>query len=162
MILDLIALENTSRVWLYQADRDLTYDELDDVREDIFNFLGSWTAHAAELHTYGNVFHRRFLGLFVDETASAGASGCSIDSSVRFVQELGGKYGINFFDRMSYDYMDEKEEIHFINHTEMPEAYKNGVIDDNTLFFNHLVKSKGEFLKSWLVPLKESWHFKFV
>jgi len=78
MILDLIALENTSRVWLYQADRDLTYDELDDVREDIFNFLGGWTAHAAELHTYGNIFHRRFLGLFVDETASTGASGCSI------------------------------------------------------------------------------------
>jgi len=61
MILDLIALDNSSRVWIYQADQEFTYDELDDAREDIMNFLTEWTAHSAELDCYGNIFHKRFL-----------------------------------------------------------------------------------------------------
>jgi len=162
MILDLIALDGTSRVWLYQADRELSYDELDDIREDLFGFLSQWTAHNAELHTYGNVFHRRFLGLFVDESLSTSASGCSIDASVRFVQDLGQKYSIDFFDRMQYSYMDAEEIIHTISHTELPAAYAEGLVVDETLFFDHLVKDKTSFLKSWLVPLKDSWHYKFI
>ena len=162
MILDLIALDGTSRVWLYQAHRELTYDELDEIREDIFNFLSSWTAHSAELHTYGNVFHRRFLGLFVDQSLAASASGCSIDASVRFIQELGKKYDIDFFDRMTYCYMDAEEIIHSISHTELPAAYATGLVTDNTLFFDHLVKDKASFLSSWLVPLRDSWHYRFA
>ena len=162
MILDLIALDGTARVWIYQADRELTYDELDDIREDLQAFMSEWTAHSAELHTYGNVFHRRFLGLFVDESMAASASGCSIDASVRFVQAMGSKYGIDFFDRMTYSYMDSDEVIHSIKHTELASAYKAGMITDSTLFFDHLVKDKSSFLTSWLVPLKDSWHFRFV
>jgi hypothetical protein len=104
MVRDLIALENTSKVWIYQADRDITYDELDEMRPEIFQFLEEWTSHNQHLMTYGNVFHRRFLAFFVDETFS-GASGCSIDKSVNFVEYLGAKYKINFFDRNTFAYM---------------------------------------------------------
>jgi len=162
MILDLIALDNTSRVWIYQADREFNYDELDDVREDIMHFLSKWTAHNQELHTYGNIFHKRFLALFVDESNSHGASGCSIDGSVRFVQELGSKFNVNFFDRMLYAYMDEHENIHTIAHTNLSPTYQEGNINDGTLFFDNLVKIKGDFLQNWLVPLKHSWHARFL
>lgn len=162
MILDLIALDNSSRVWLYQADREFTYDELDEAREDIFNFLDQWTAHSVELNTYGNIFHRRFLGLFVDESTSTGASGCSIDSSVRFVQELGEKFGIDFFNRMIYSYMTAEEDIKLLAHHELSSAHKTGIINDDTLFFDNLVKTKGQFLERWLIPLKDSWHQKFL
>lgn len=162
MILDLIALDPTSRVWLYQADRELSYDELDDARELLFDFLSEWTAHRQELHTYGNIFHRRFLGLFVDESQAAGASGCSIDSSVRFVQQLGERMDINFFERTAYAYMDAQEVIHPIGHADLGTAYSSGQITDDTLFFDNLVKTKEQFLKSWLVPLKDSWHSRFL
>lgn len=162
MILDLIALDNTSRVWLYQADREFTYDELDDAREMIFDFLSDWTSHAAELHTYGNIFHKRFLGLFVDESNSSGASGCSIDSSVRFVKELEQRFGVNFFDRTTYAYMDEAEDIYTIKQTELGQALENGTVKKDTLFFDNLVTTKDAFLKSWLKPLEESWHSRFI
>lgn len=160
MILDLIALDDSSKVWIYQADKEFSYDELDVAREEIFHFLTDWTSHSRELATYGNIFHRRFLAFFVDETNSS-ASGCSIDKSVKFVEYLGTKLGKDFFDRMTYAYM-ENEEIHTIPHSELAQAYKAGSIDENTLFFDNLVKTKGDFLKYWIKPLKDSWHTRFV
>lgn len=160
MILDLIALDNTSKVWIYQSDKEFSYDELDEAREDIFNFLNDWTAHSRDLSCYGNIFHRRFLAFFVDETNSS-ASGCSIDKSVKFVEYLGSKFGKDFFDRLTYAYMID-EEIYTIGHADLGDAYAAKSINDDTLFFDNLVKSKEEFLKYWIKPLKTSWHTKFL
>lgn len=160
MILDLIALDNSSKVWIYQADREFTYDELDEAREDIFHFLTEWTAHSRALYCYGNIFHRRFLAFFVDETNSH-ASGCSIDKSVSFVTQLGNKFGVDFFDRMTYAYM-KNEEIFTLSHNDLSAAYKDNVINEDTLFFDNLVKDKGAFLEEWIKPLKNSWHKRFL
>jgi hypothetical protein len=160
MILDLIALDNTSKVWIYQSDKEFTYDELDVAREDIFHFLTDWTAHSQGLTCYGNIFHRRFLAFFVDETNS-NASGCSIDKSVKFVEYLGNKLGKDFFDRMTYAYMVD-EEIFTLNHNDLQSMYTSNSINDETLFFDNLVKTKGDFLKLWIKPLKESWHTRFL
>jgi hypothetical protein len=160
MIRDLIALENTSKVWVYQASRDFTYDELDEARPLIFDFLDSWTSHNQDLLTYGNIFHRRFLALFVDES-HATASGCSIDKSVHFVTELGNQFGVNFFDRETIAYMID-EEIYFCPLSSLKDLYKEGTINDGTLMFNHLVTTKGDFLKKWIIPLNESWYKRFV
>lgn len=160
MILDLIALEDTSKVWIYQSNREFTYDELDVAREDIFHFLNAWTAHNHALTCYANVFHRRFLAFFVDESNSS-ASGCSIDKKVRFVQDLGGKLKIDLFDRMTYAYM-EDEEVKTISHSDLKDAFDEGKIDSQTLFFDNLVKDKGDFLRNWIRPISETWHQKFL
>ena len=60
MIKDLIALEDSSKVWIYQSNRTITYDELDQMRPEIFHFLDQWTSHDKALITYGNIFHQRF------------------------------------------------------------------------------------------------------
>lgn len=160
MILDLIALDDSSKVWIYQADRELSYDELDDIREELQTFLMQWTAHAQDLYCYGNVFHRRFLGLFVDES-HASASGCSIDASVRFIEQMGAKLGVDFFGRMTYAYLQD-DEVKTIDHAAMSDAYGQGQISDETLFFDNLVKTKHDFLKRWILPLSDSWHARFA
>lgn len=160
MVRDLIALENTSKVWIYQADRDITYDELDDMRPEIFHFLEEWTSHSKDLLTYGNVFHRRFLAFFVDETFS-GASGCSIDKSVNFVEHLGAKYKINFFDRNTFAYMQD-DEIYFIRKELLKQAAAEKVFTNQTLFFDHLVPTKGDFLTRWIAPLETTWIKRFI
>jgi len=157
MILDLIALDSSSRVWIYQADRDFTYDELDEAREMIEGFLKNWTSHNQQLNTYANIFHRRYLALFVDESNSSSASGCSIDSSVHFVKSLEDKFGIDFFNRNLYSHFDSDENIHVESLDHFKEKYKNGVVTDQTLVFDHLVKTKKDFLESWIIPLEKSW-----
>ena len=161
MILDLIALSNESRVWIYQAKREFTYEELDAVRHRLFPFLTEWTSHNQALSTYGNVFHKRFIALFVDESKAHKASGCSIDASVHFMQSLEHEFQNPLFDRMDYAYMVD-EEIYTIHHNDLAQAYEKGHITDETLFFDNLVKTKGDFLKEWLKPLKDSWHFRFI
>ncbi len=160
MIRELIALDNSAKVWIYQSDRVLTHDELDEVRPKIFDFLEAWTSHNQDLLTYGNIFHQRFLAFFVDETV-AGASGCSIDKSVHFVESLGQSLGINFFDRNEFSFIKD-DVVSFIKKQEMKSAYSAQLIDDDTLFFDHLIRTKEDFLKHWLVPLKASWHKKFI
>ncbi|MBK9689769.1 MAG: hypothetical protein IPO65_19330 [Saprospiraceae bacterium] len=70
MVRELIALGPESRAWIYAADRELTYEGLDIAREMLFPFLEEWTSHSKELMCYGNIFHQRFLGIFVDESLS--------------------------------------------------------------------------------------------
>lgn len=169
MLLDLIALDHSSKVWIYQAKNFISEEIIDDVRSDIHDFLEQWASHNNRLYTYGNVFHYRFIVLFVDERY-AGASGCSIDSSVRFIKTLEEKYDMQLFDRMDVCYMeklkDEEGEdiskIHTVHLHELKLAYAENTINDQTFVFNNLVKTKGEFLSQWVTPFSESWHKKFV
>lgn len=160
MILDLIALDNSAKVWIYQADREFSYDELDEIRPMIFEFLDQWTSHQNMLMTYGNIFHRRFLALFVDESL-AGASGCSIDGSVRFVKELESKFQVSLMGRDQVAYMID-EEISTIPLTELGAAVIDGKLKEDTFVFDNLVKNKDAFLKEWCKPMNDSWHKRFV
>lgn len=160
MLRELIALNDQSRVWVYQADREFSYDELDQIRPEIFSFVDQWTSHHNAVSGYGNVFHRRFLALFVDETM-APASGCSIDSSVNFVKAQGQNLGIDFFDRMNFTYL-EDDIVKTISSQDLSKAKSENLINDDTLFFDNLVKTKGDFLKSWVKPLNQSWHNRFI
>ncbi len=162
MIKRLEELNDSSRVWIYQSDRKLTTEDKAIIQKHLVIFLDQWTAHSATLHCHGAVYHDLFLTLFVDESSSAGASGCSIDSSVRFVQQLGELIGVNFFDRMNYAYKGKEGQVKSIRHTELNQAYADGNITDETIMYDNLVKTKKEFEDRWQVQLKSSWHYRFV
>ncbi len=157
---DLIALDDASKVWIYHSSQPIAEELIPEVKTHIFNFVSSWVSHNRALKAYGNIFHNRLLCLFVDET-QAGASGCSIDTSVRFIKELGTKYGVDFFDRMIFSYIKD-DEVYSANRNEMKSLYENGEITDETPFFDSLVNNKGQFLSQWLVPLGESWHKRMI
>lgn len=157
---DLIALNDRSKVWIYQASSPIPEEKIPEVKQHIFNFVSSWVSHNSELRAYGNIFHNRLLCLFVDES-QAGASGCSIDSSVRFIKDLGGHYEVDFFNRMIFSYIKD-DEVFSANRAELKALYSEGVINDETIFFDTLVKDKAQFIDSWLVPLSKSWHKRML
>lgn len=169
MYLDLIALDDSARVWIYQAATQLSEYQVENIRKDLLVFLDQWTSHNRNLYTYGNIFHHRFLVLFVDETF-ADASGCSIDKSVHFIQSLEDKYGVSLMERRDVAVMekalDEEGEdisnIYTISLDTLKEAYESGKINEETLIFDNLVKTKSDFLKKWVVPVKSSWHKRFI
>lgn len=63
-------------------------------------FTAEWTSHGADVKAYGNLFFGQFVVLMADET-QAGVSGCSTDSSVRFIKGLGERFRVDFFNRTS-------------------------------------------------------------
>src|SRR5690348_8817249 len=87
-----------SRVWIYQSSRLFTLSEALEIEALINKFCGEWRSHGDEVNAYGNLFFGQFLVLMADENSTK-VGGCSTDSSVRFVKELGNQFKVDFFDR---------------------------------------------------------------
>src|ERR1700749_4938909 len=94
-----------SRGWGYQSNRELKPVETEAIQQQLNNFATGWTAHNNQLKAKAEVRYNRFLILIVDES-QAGASGCSIDKSVHFMQHLEREFNINLFDRFNLAYRD--------------------------------------------------------
>ena len=153
-------LHEQSRVWIYQSNEPFSGDDLPLIKAKLQNFAQQWVSHSRALRASADVFHNRFVVLAVDES-QAGASGCSIDSSVRFLQQLQAEHGVDLFDRMSFSF-EKNGEVHTVSRSQFQELFQNGEIDDQTTVFDTLVKTKGEFDSQFRKPLGESWHKRMV
>jgi hypothetical protein len=134
-------LPDHSRVWLYLANRKLDSTELHYAEEQLQSFLKSWAAHGKNLFCDGRFLFDQYLVLVVNEKQES-ASGCSIDSSVRFVKSLGNELGVDFFNRMNVLEFDGEK----TNTTNYFEA-----IEKKRTFLNPLIESLSELRGSWLV-----------
>lgn len=153
-------LGNDTRVWIYQSKEIISGDILEKVKAEIAAFVQQWAAHNQPLAAFGDVFHERFIVLMVDERHNV-ASGCSIDSSVAFIRHLEGTYGLDLFDRMTFSY--EKDQVVYtVPSDRFAELYRAGEINEETLVFDNLVKTKNELLSEWQKPLGNSWLSRFV
>ena len=153
-------LATTSKVWIYQSNREFTTDEALGIQGAINSFCRSWVSHNNQLKAFGKLYHNRFVVLMVDES-QAGASGCSIDSSVHFIKAVGSKYKVDFFDRMNFAYL-EDQQVKTAQRDEFASLYAQGGINDNTPVFDNLVKNKEAFENGWIKPLGKSWHSRMV
>lgn len=147
-----------SRVWVYQSDKKLTDVVVEQIQHRLDDFTTQWTAHNNQLKAKGEIRYNRFLILIVDET-QAGASGCSIDKSVHFMQNLQPEFDINLFDRFNLAYRDAEEVLSLPRHG-FEELLKNGTINTETIVYNNLVQNLSELETKWEVPFKDSWHIQ--
>ncbi|MCU0326523.1 MAG: hypothetical protein MUF45_14925 [Spirosomaceae bacterium] len=98
MYIDFEKMPQDARLWVYQANRDLTGGEVDVVQANLQNATQQWAAHGVPLLASFKILYNRFVIVAVDEGQNA-ASGCSIDASTRWLKELGNHLNIDFFDR---------------------------------------------------------------
>ena len=91
MLVDFKTLPETSRVWIYQANRSFTDSELDEVSTKLKVFIESWTAHGSDLQSGYEIRYKRFIVIALNQNLNI-ATGCSIDASVHFIQQLEKDY----------------------------------------------------------------------
>jgi len=154
----LIPFENMpdhSRVWIYQADRKLNALEIKQLGDQTVPFLEQWAAHGAALKASYTVLHDQFLVISVDEGYNS-ASGCSIDSSVHFVQSQEQLLGVNFFDRSKVAFV-RNDEVFLESVQNLKSKANSGSITSDVLTFDNLVTNKKEFDERWCVPAKDTW-----
>ncbi len=157
-MIDYNQLSPESRVWIYQSDRKLTKDEILKVEKHLWEFVGQWASHSNKVKGYGAVYHNHFLVLIADETEYT-VGGCSTDSAVRFVKDLGTSIGVDFFNRFTVA-CEVDGEIQLFSSPEFKEKLATGEFDENIIVFNNLVQTKAEFETGWRGPVKDSWHQK--
>jgi hypothetical protein len=92
----------------------------------------------------------------VDEN-QASVSGCSIDSSVHFVKEVGAELGIDFFNRLNVAYL-QQGQVKLAHFQTLVEQIKSGTVNASEIsIFNNLVGTVAELKTKWLLPVGESW-----
>lgn len=160
MLVEFEKLPESSRVWIYQASRSFSETELIELRSELDSFLQEWTAHGQDLNAGYEIPYNRFIVIALDQSI-AGATGCSIDSSVRFIQSLEAKYNIDLLDKMNVSYK-QGEFVAYKTLIDFRKMAKNKSVSKNTIVFNNLVINKGEYLNNWEVPASESWHASFM
>lgn len=160
MLTEFKDLPGHSRIWIYQSNRSFTDAELEEIEESLSAFLKEWTAHGSELHAGFEIRYKRFIIIGLDQS-NTGASGCSIDASVHFIQSLEQKYNVVLLDRMNVSFK-QGEFVAYKPLQDFKRMAKEKAISKNTIVFNNLVASKLEYLENWEVPASESWHARFV
>lgn len=153
--MDLISFPDQSRVWIFQANQQVPDDKLSEIHERVMDFVKMWTSHQAQLQATGSILHNRFIVLVVDQTM-VGASGCSIDKAMHFVQSLGHHYDTDFMDRHYYTYV-QNDHLHTVHADELRRLYSESIINDETLIYNNLVDTKKAFVEEWVTPIGRSW-----
>jgi hypothetical protein len=148
------------RVWVYQSDRAFTDDEAKAISTSVVQFVSQWLAHKAKVIGDGALLYDRFVILVADEDRLQ-VSGCSIDSTVRFIKELGVKYNVNFFDRFYTCYWDS-DRVEGASFEAFKSKFAEATITGNTIVFNNLITTLEGLKSQWQIPLSQSWQMKFV
>ena len=154
MLIPFYKMPDYARVWVYQADRNLSDAEVQYIQQTLDFQLNNWAAHGAALVGAATVFHKRFVVVAVDENHNQ-VSGCSIDASTNWLKNLGAEMNLNFFDR-SIAYI-QSDEIKTVEMLKIKALVAEGTLTPDTLIFNNLVPNMGEFKKTWNVSAGGSW-----
>ncbi|MDO4727852.1 MAG: ABC transporter ATPase [Bacteroidota bacterium] len=152
-------LPDNSRIWIYQANRKFSPVEINEIEVLLSDFIQQWTVHGSALRASYTIKYDRFIIIAVDQQY-AQVSGCSIDSSVRFIQMLEQKYNVDLLDKMNVTFRTGE----FIAHKtllEFKQMVKTKAVNAETIVFNNLVDTKADLEGYWEVPAKESWHTRF-
>jgi hypothetical protein len=153
-------LPEEARLWIYQSTRPFNKKEETVLKSQLNAFTAEWTAHSKQLCAAGDILYNQFIVLAVDEN-QAGASGCSIDKSVKFMQGIENQYDVQLFERMNFAWLDD-ETVKTIPSSDFKRLYTEGVLTGETLVFDNLITSVKDLKANWLKPLGQSWHKRFV
>jgi hypothetical protein len=160
MLVDFNTLPETSRVWIYQANRSFAENEIEEIKSKLDVFIENWTAHGSDLQSSYEIKYKRFIVIALNQSLNA-ATGCSIDASVHFIQQLEKEYNVDLMDKMNVSYK-QGEFIAYKPLNEFKQMAKQRAVSKNTIVFNNLVANKAEYLENWEVPASESWHSRFL
>ncbi|MFP9113184.1 ABC transporter ATPase [Flavobacterium sp. RHBU_3] len=152
-------LPEEARIWIYQSNRKFSDEEVAEIDVAVKAFVEEWAAHGTGLEASYTIKYNRFIILAVNQEGQH-ATGCSIDASVHFIQQLEQKYSVELLDKMNVTF----KQGEFITHKpliEFKKMAKDKSVSANTIVFNNLVNTVGEWQDYWEVPAAESWHSRF-
>jgi len=160
MLVNFTQLPDSAKVWVYQSSREFSTIEIEELNDSLSAFLSDWTAHGQDLQVGFLLPYNRFIVLGVNQDIHA-ASGCSIDASVRFIKSLESFHDLSLLDNTLILFK-QNESIQKMTLPEFKKTLSEGNFTGETIVFNNLVKTKGEFVSNWETTAQNSWHNRFL
>lgn len=160
MLVPFESLPDHARVWIYQSSLTFTPEMRQGIILDLESFLKNWTTHGQNLVASYEMPYDRFIIIGIDGEQQE-VTGCSIDSSVRFIQNLEQQYKIDLLDKMNVTHK-KGFNLLYTPLKEFRSMAKKREITPDTIVFNNLIETKIEYKTHWEVPVSQSWHSRFV
>ncbi len=159
MYVDFNIMPAYSRVWIYQAGRSFTPTEKELVTNRLKAFCDGWNTHGNGMPSSFQILDDQVLIMAVDES-NLGASGCSIDSSVKALREIENMLGINLTDQGKVSYKSINGKLKVASALGIKSKVIEGEIEAETLVINPLIQRKEELENVWISAGK-SWLNKY-
>ncbi len=157
MLVDFKLLSDSSKLWVFQSDKIISPSNQKILINEISPFLTDWSSHGAEIKSSFEIMYDLFLIISVDEEINS-ASGCSIDKLTNFIIQISNEIGVDFFNRLNVAYKSDSEKINLLSLSDFKTLISEGKINEESIVFNNLIKTKKDYIERWEVQLKNSWH----
>lgn len=159
MLVNFDHLADSSKIWIYQSNREFTVNEIQEINEMLKNFIESWKRHGDDLKASYLIKYNQFIILAVDEDHNE-VSGCSVDASTHVFKQIEQTYQVDLFNKLNTAFKDG-ENINIVSLADFQKYVKQQKINSKTIVFNNLIKTKKELSTAWEVDAENSWHNRF-
>jgi hypothetical protein len=148
-------LSDQSPIWIYQADMELSDEQIHAIMQKTKSFLENWTSHGRALQASAEIHHRRFLILGI-EKPTHDLSCCTVDSAIHFLREIKAALQVDFLKRNQM-FFKKGEYIFTVPINQIKEQLVQGKITADMLMFDNTIMHKGGLVNKWLTPVQDSW-----
>ncbi len=160
MLVNFDSLEGTSKIWIYQSNREFSENEIAEISHNLENFIGVWKRHGDDLKASYQIKYNQFIVIAVDENFNE-ISGCSIDALVNLMKKFEQKFVVDLTNKLNISFKDNHN-INVVSMVDFQNYAKQQKITSNTVVFNNMITNKADFEKHWEVTADKSWHKRFL
>ena len=151
----------SARLFVYTSNKKLFIEEASSFQTKLNEFIASWKAHGIKLDASSMLIANRVLLIVVDEKVQS-ATGCSLDSMNRYLQNS----GYDWFARTRVVYNTEDGSLYgdweVMDINDFHSAIKNGVLSMGTYVINSTVLNLEEAREKLVQKVSESWHMQML
>ena len=149
MLVEFSKISDESKVWIYSSEKELNMNQIEYIENKISNHLVNWQSHKKDIEAAVQIVENRFVIIAVDET-KVSASGCSIDSLYRLIQDIELQLSISLLNRLNvYCVINDKIVC-------LPISSLKDKVNASTLFYDLTINNKFQ-LSNFLKPIKNGW-----
>ena len=154
MYIEFNDMSSDSKLWIYQAHRQMTNKEIIKIKTELCDFCSNWESHGKIVKSSFQL-HEWFIFLLVDESDFI-TSGCSIDLSVKLIRKIALSYDINFFNRTNIAYVKNDT----IQVSTLQDFKK--IMTNKTIMYDNSITRKEQLNDAWRVRVGDTWLSKFL
>ncbi len=145
----------SSKVWVYQAESQLTTEQVAYAKQQLVSFTSNWQAHGIPLQSAFQIIKNHFIVLSVNAAAD-NATGCSIDASVKVIKHLEQAFSMSLTNRLQVA-TENNGIIEVYNMHDLINQLKAKNIPQETLIYNNSVSTLADYNNNWKQLIYDSW-----